>query len=200
MYFQDRKDAAVKLATSLAKYTDDDVVIAVLNDSSKIIGDIIAKELRVPETIIISKAIQLPGESAKFGSLDQTGHFSYNTRLSEGEIDEYESEYHNYLDAEKMNKTHDINVEASKKGLFSRDRLTDKIVILVVDGIDDTTALDSAIEYLKPIRLKMLVIATPVASVKAVDRMHITCDEIHCLSVTENYLSADHYYDNTRQK
>lgn len=200
MYFKDRKVAAQQLASSLARYTDDDVVVATLSATTDVLGEVIASSLRAPLTTLISKAISLPGESSHFGIVDQTGHFSYNTSLTEGEIDEYEGEYHKYLEGEKISKTHEINRETINKGLFSRDQFTDKIVILVGDGIDDTSVLDSAIEYLKPIRLKRLVIAAPVASVRAVDRMHITCDEIHCLSVTENYLSADHYYDDTRAK
>lgn len=183
----------------LAKYTDDDAIVATLSTSSEVLGNVIANELRISLTTLISKAITLPGEASALGAVDQTGHFSYNTRLTAGEIDEYASEYHNYLEAEKITKTHEINRETTKKGLYSRSEFTDKIIILVVDGLNDTAVLDSAVEYLKPIKLKRLVIAVPVVSVAAVDRMHITCDEIHVLSVTENYLSADHYYDDTRE-
>jgi predicted phosphoribosyltransferase len=41
-----------------------------------------------------------------------------------------------------------------------------------------------------------LVVAVPFANVPAVDRMHILADEIYCLSVIEDYISTDHYYDN----
>ena len=51
------------------------------------------------------------------------------------------------------------------------------------------------IAYLKTVELKKLVIATPIASVKAVDRMHVAGDELYCLSVVEDYISTDHYYD-----
>jgi putative phosphoribosyl transferase len=190
MYFQDRKDAANRLASSLSRYTDDDVVVA----------SEIGAQLRSRTTTLISKALNIPGERQEFGSVDQAGKFSYNSALTEGERDHYEGEYHNVFEAEKIKKSHDINVEISKRGLFSRDEFLDKIVILVADGLDETSVLDSSLEYLKPVRLKKLVAAVPVASVAAVDRMHITCDEIHCLSVTENYLSADHYYDDTREK
>jgi predicted phosphoribosyltransferase len=37
--------------------------------------------------------------------------------------------------------------------------------------------------------------ATPLASVPAVDRMHIAADEIFCLDVIEDYISTDHYYE-----
>jgi hypothetical protein len=33
-----------------------------------------------------------------------------------------------------------------------------------------------------------------VASVPAVDRMHLLSDEIQCLSVVEDFMETDHYY------
>lgn len=200
MYFKNRLIAGKELATRLAKYTDDDAIVAILSSSSEALGSVVADELRISMTTLISKAITLPGEASSLGAVDQTGHFSYDTSLTEGEINEYASEYHNYLEAEKITKTHEINQETIKKGLYSRNEFADKIIILVADGLNNTATLDSAVEYLKPIKLKRLVMAVPVASVAAVDRMHITCDEIHVLSVTENYLSADHYYDDTRER
>jgi predicted phosphoribosyltransferase len=40
-----------------------------------------------------------------------------------------------------------------------------------------------------------VIVATPIASVAAIDRMHITVDEINCLSVVEDYMDTDHYFD-----
>ena len=46
--------------------------------------------------------------------------------------------------------------------------------------------------------VKKLIVAAPIASVSAVDRMHLLGDEINCLSVLQNYMFTDHYYeDNT---
>jgi predicted phosphoribosyltransferase len=48
---------------------------------------------------------------------------------------------------------------------------------------------------LKPIDYDRLIVATPFASVQAVDRMHIMADEIYCMNVLANYIETDHYYD-----
>jgi putative phosphoribosyl transferase len=40
-----------------------------------------------------------------------------------------------------------------------------------------------------------LVIAAPVASIAAVDKLHMVADELHILDVKENYLGTDHYYN-----
>ena len=52
-----------------------------------------------------------------------------------------------------------------------------------------------ALDFLKPIRILRLVVASPVASVAVVDRLHITADELHLLDVKENFLGVDHYYE-----
>ena len=55
--------------------------------------------------------------------------------------------------------------------------------------------LDAAVDYLKPVKYKRLIVATPIASVSAVDRMHLLSDEIHCLSVISEYMTTNHYYE-----
>jgi predicted phosphoribosyltransferase len=73
--------------------------------------------------------------------------------------------------------------------------LQDHNVILVSDGLSNGFSLDIAAQFLKPIHTNKLIVATPLASIQAVDRMHILADDIFCLSVIEDYISTDHYYD-----
>jgi putative phosphoribosyl transferase len=80
-------------------------------------------------------------------------------------------------------------------GLLNESMLKDHVVILVADGLKTGISIDAAAEYLKPIRLKRLIIVAPIAAVAAVDRMHVVADEIHVLGVTDNFLDTDHYYD-----
>ena len=47
----------------------------------------------------------------------------------------------------------------------------------------------------KKLAAKKLVVASPVAAVGAVDKLHILADELHILDVKENYMGTDHYYD-----
>jgi len=79
-------------------------------------------------------------------------------------------------------------------GLIDRSMLLDRTVILVADGVDNGVSIDVAMDFLKPIRTLRNVVATPVASIPAVDTMHLQADELHILDVKENYMGADHYY------
>ncbi len=117
---------------------------------------------------------------------------------STGQLEEFDMEYHHYIEQAKLDKLSEMHRLLGNGGLIKRELLKDHTIILVSDGLKSTFSLDAAEDYLKPVRIKHLVVATPLASVSAVDRMHILADEIHCLSVVENYMDTNHYYqDNT---
>jgi len=40
-----------------------------------------------------------------------------------------------------------------------------------------------------------LVIATPIATVQVVDKLHVIADELHILDVKANFMGVDHYYN-----
>jgi predicted phosphoribosyltransferase len=61
--------------------------------------------------------------------------------------------------------------------------------------LDNGASLEVAMDFLKPIRINKLVVATPVATVPAVDKLHIIADELHVLDVKENFMGTNHYYE-----
>ena len=94
-----------------------------------------------------------------------------------------------------MHKLFEMNKLLGQGGIIKRELLLGRNVIVVSDGLTNGLSLQAAAEYLKPIRIERLVIVTPLASVQAVDRMHILADEIVCLNVLEGMFTIDHYYD-----
>src|SRR5258707_1080790 len=45
------------------------------------------------------------------------------------------------------------------------------------------------------VHANLMLLATTIASVQAVDRMHLLGDELHVLSVPENFMNTNHYYE-----
>lgn len=195
MYFHSRTEAGQKLATQLQNYFSDDVIVVALSEGAVIVGEEIARLLDCKLTMLLTENIKLPGEKASIGTVTQDGGFVYNNMFSTGEIEEYYSEFHGYIEDQKREKFAKINRLLGEGGLLEPDMLKDHVIILVSDGLKSGISLEAAKLYLKPIRYKKLIVATPVASVQAVDRMHILADELHCLNVTENFISTNHYYD-----
>jgi len=196
MYFENRADAGKKLAADLlGAYRYENCAVVALSDGAVLVGEQIAAELHSILTMLLVENIEIPGESASFGGVSQNGSFTYNGSFSSGEIDEYASEFHGYLEEQKREAFQKINRLLGDGGLINNEMLRDHVVILVSDGLDNGAVLDAAVDFLKPIRIARLVVVAPVASTTAVDKLHALADELHILDVKENYLSTDHYYD-----
>ena len=126
----------------------------------------------------------------------QSGDFTYNSDFSDGEIDGYTSEFHSYLEEQKREAYQKLNRLIGDGGVIDKDLLRDRTIILVSDGFgNNLSALDVALGFLKSIRIEKLVVAVPVCDVSAVDRLHITVDDLHILDVKGNYMGTDHYYE-----
>lgn len=195
MYFDSRGQAGLQLAETLSEvYRYENCAVVALSDASVLVAEQIAASLHCVLTLLLTEDIEVPGESMQFGAVSQNGDFTYNSSFSDGEIFEYTSEFHGYLEDQKRQAFGRINRLVGDGGTIDRDLLRDRVVILVSDGMDDGASLDVAINFLKPIRIEKIVVATPVAAVAAVDKIHVQADEVHILDVKENYMGADHYY------
>ena len=177
------------------KYRYENCAIIALNDGGVMVGAQIAMELHSVLTMLLSAEIMLPREPEAIIGISESGSFSYNEAYSPGEIEEMVGENYQYIEQEKLTKLHEMEQLIGDGGLIRKDLLKGHTVILTTDGLKSGFALDIAAEFLKPIAIDRLVVATPLASVQAVDRMHIIADEIYCLSVVEDYMTTDHYYD-----
>lgn len=198
MYFESRIQAGRLLAEQLSAYRYENTVVVALTDGAVQVGRQIAASLHCVLTMLLVDEIDVPGEGVSFGTLNQSGRFTYNGLFSAGEIDEYYAEFHGYLEEQKRSKMNRMNQLLGAGGLVDETMLREQVVILLSDGLPSGASLDAAADFLKPLRIKRLVVAAPIASVEAVDRAHIIADELHILGVTENYLATNHYYDNNQ--
>jgi putative phosphoribosyl transferase len=196
MYFENRAQAGQLLAVELLeKYRYENCAVVALSDGAVLVGEQIASSLHSVLMLLVTEDILVPGEDASFGSMSQDGDFTYNSTFSTGEIEEYTSEFHGYLDEQKREAFQRINRLIGDGGIMNSELLRDHVVILVSDGVDSGAAIDVAIDFMKPIQIRRLVVATPTSSVQAVDRLHIKADELHILDVKENFMGIDHYYN-----
>lgn len=196
MYFESRAQAGQILAAELVeKYRYENCVVVALSDGAVQVGEQIAGALHCLLTMLMIEDIEIPGEGMSFGAVSQNGGFTYNGMFTAGEIEGYTSEFHGYLEEQKREAFQKINRLLGDGGIIDNDMLRDHVVILVADGLDDGASLDVASDFLKPIRIQKLIVATPIATVPAVDRLHMLADELHVLDVKENFMGIDHYYD-----
>jgi putative phosphoribosyl transferase len=197
MYFASRLQAGRMLAVKLAqKYRYENCAIVALDDGGVIVGAQIAIELHCVLTLLNSKGIFLPMEPEAIAGITDSGVVAYNSAYSTGEMDEILSENRGFVEQEKLRAMHELNRLVGDTGTVDKKLLKGQNVILVSEGFKTAFEIDLAYEFLKPVAMDKIIFATPLASVPAVDRMHILGDEIYCLDVIENYHDNDHYYDN----
>lgn len=197
MYFTSRSYAGSRLANILEeRYRYEDCAVVALSDGGVLVGEQIAARLHCPLTMLLTKDIDIPGEGLSFGAVSQVGDFTYNSSFSDGEIHEFTSEFHGYLSDKKREAFNHLNRLLGDGGTIDRDLLRNRVIILADDGLDGGASLDVALDFLKPISIRRLVVAAPVASIAAVDKLHVQADELHILDVKENYIATNHYYDN----
>lgn len=194
MYFKNRATAGRELASKLTKYKNQQCVVIALSSGAVVVGAQVAMRLHANLLMLISENIVLPGETIPIAVMT-SDTFSYNPEMSAGQIDEYVGNYHGFIEGQRIEKFHKLNSLLSDGGRIDPKFLRRHVVILVSDALQSGISLQIASDFLKPINISRLIIATPLASVKAVDKMHLIGDEICCLNVAENLMETDHYYD-----
>lgn len=195
MYFVSRTEAGQKLATQLKQYRFEDSAVLALSDGGVVVGAQIAAQIHCPLLFLLTQDINLPGEQTAVGVIDQNGGFTYNDLFSTGELDEIVGEFHGLLDQLKMEKWHKLNRILADGGLADTSVLSGRNIIIVSDGFLNGTSILATMNFLKPVKTKKVIIATPFASVSAVDKMHILGDELKVLFVIDGTFELDHYYE-----
>lgn len=195
MYYKNRVEAGRRLASELDAYKTQNSVVVALSESSVLVAVQIAMELHANLLLFLTRDIKLPGEHRAVAAVSSAGSFGYNDSLSEGEIAEIKGEFHNFMEQERFKRMHEINMLVGSDGEIDKKLLRHRNVILVADGMSDGFTLMLAYQYLRTVAIKKVIVAVPVASVAAVDKMHVVADELYVGGVTDNFLSIDHYYE-----
>ncbi len=179
----------------LAKYRYENCIVLALSDGGAMVGAQISMALHCPMELLITEEIELPREPDALAGIAEDGSFTFNSFYSPGVIDEFVSEYFQYIEQEKIAKLQKMHRQIGEKITLRKSLLKGRNVIIVSDGMKSGFTLDIASQFLKPINIENIIIASPIASVKAVDHMHVAADEIYVLSVVDDYISTEHYYD-----
>jgi putative phosphoribosyl transferase len=194
-YFKNRAAAGRMLAEKIRIKPEDNPVVVSLSEGGILVGAEIAKRFHTSLLLLTTKDIHLPMEPEAIASMSAAGTFTYDSKLSAGELEELTAEFRSVIDQERLQTFQKLNRIVGKDGIFDIEQLKKHVVILVSDGLNSGLSLDVASDFMKPIKVKKLIAAVPISSVPAIDRLHLLADEIYCLGAVENYLSTDHYYE-----
>lgn len=198
-YYKDRAEAGRKLAEQLAKYRYENTAVMALSPGGVLVGQEIARALHCTVQLLLTEPVQVAdfgGETV--GVVDEVGQFTYNNLIPAGVLEEMMLENRNVIEQQKIEKLSKMHRLLGEQGLIDPHIYYGHNVIVVSDGLKSGLSFAAAANFLKPVKTQKIIAAIPVASVKAVDELHVLSDEIITLSVVSNYFDTNHYYEDNQ--
>ena len=190
--FKDRYDAALQLAKKLEKYRNNGGIVLAIPRGGVPIGYVVAKELKLPLEIILSKKIGHPlNPEFAIGSVSLQGAM-INDNVMDVSLDYIQRE------SEQIHKKLKEKFSLYMGNRKSTD-LKNKTVIIVDDGIATGSTILATVDSIKKSKPKAIIIAVPVSSLFAESKLSKVVDEFICLITPENFMGVGQFYDNFSQ-
>ncbi|MBY0530254.1 MAG: phosphoribosyltransferase [Rhabdochlamydiaceae bacterium] len=193
MIFKDRLDAGRQLAKELIAFSDSKNVIVIgLARGGVILAAEIAAALHLPMDIIVVRKIGAPGnEELALGAICESGEGVFNESLVS-----FLGVSQEYLEKEVERQRILINERlALYRGHGCPLSVQDKTVILVDDGIATGASIRVAIQSLRSLRVKKLVLAVPVAAPDSLQKIEKEVDRVVCLYRPSFFESVGSFYE-----
>lgn len=190
MYY-DRLEAGMILAKALKKYQNDDSVVLAVPRGGIPIAYIVAKELNFPLDILLTKKIGHPtNKEYAIGAVSLTDRF----------IIPHPGVSQMYIDQETQRIRLRLKEMYKKfRGDNPPEKLKDKTVIIIDDGIATGNTLMISIDMLRKAEPTKIIIAVPVASKSAIEKLEKRVDEIICPLIPEAFFGVGAFYQDFEQ-
>lgn len=173
--FENRYDAGRQLAAELSEYQGQPVVVLAIPNGGVPVGLEVALMLKVELDLVITRKIPLPlNPEAGFGAVADDGTVTLNEEVvaSVG-LSQHQINY-------QVNR---VRTEIRQRSLlYRKDKppavLTDKTVIVTDDGLASGFTMIATVESLRRRRAGEIVVAVPVASAAALERVEKLADRV----------------------
>lgn len=195
--FRNRHDAGERLARALARFADrSDLIVLALPRGGVPVGYEIAARLRAPLDVFVVRKLGVPGqEEVAMGAVAPGG-----VRV----LDEYTIRIAGVRpqDVDRITAMERAELERrerSYRGNRPFPDITNKVVILVDDGLATGSTMRAAVEALRTLSPSEIVVAVPVAAAETCDAFRDIVDEIVCVETPEPFGAVGFWYEDFSQ-
>jgi putative phosphoribosyl transferase len=191
MYFTDRYDAAMQLVPFLEKYKNEEGVVLAVPRGGVPIGYYLAKHLNFSLDLLMTKKLGHPlNEEFAIGAVG----------IENSIVEETYDVPHDYIEEETKRIREEL-LERYKTFMGNKEpvNIKNKTVIVVDDGVATGRTILATIKMLRSKQPKKLVVAVPVASVQATDRIEQEVDDFICLYTPEPFFGVGRFYHDFTQ-
>jgi putative phosphoribosyl transferase len=195
--FHDRVDAGRQLAKKLAHYANrDDVLVLGVPRGGVVVAFEVAQALHATLDILLVRKLGTPGQrELAMGAIASGGVRILNHDLisSLGITQEQLAETIRDQETELQRR------EQLYRGVRPGIPVKGKVVILVDDGIATGASMLAAIDALRTLLPKKIVVAVPVAPAQAFSQITAVADELVCASTPNGFFAIGQFYEDFPQ-
>jgi putative phosphoribosyl transferase len=195
--FADRTEAARLLAVELADYDlQKNVVVLALPRGGIPVGAEIARALGAPLDVVIVRKLGVPWHPELAMGAIASGSFQVLDPEVITELGILPEEIDEVIARERAEL-------ARRDKLYRSGRppldLRDRTVVLVDDGLATGSTMLVAARYVRSLKPRKALIAVPVASIEACERLRNEADDCVCLATPQPFLAVGEWYRDFRQ-
>jgi predicted phosphoribosyltransferase len=189
--FINRIEAGKQLAGRLKKYKNDPVILLAIPRGGVPVAYAVAKETGLPLELILTKKIGHPGNKEyAIGAASLTDYF----------IIPHENVSQDYIKKEvERIRLRLKEMYVNFKSTLDFGSLYGKTVIIIDDGVATGNTLLATVKLIRKSNPAKIVIAVPVASESAVQKLAEEADEVITLFVPAVFYGVGAFYDNFEQ-
>ncbi len=188
MPFQDRTDAGRWLGGELAVYADcPGLLILAVSPGGVPVASAVAHTLKAPLDVLLVRRMTVPGEpTISLGAVSRGGMHVINHELV-NELEIPESVIGRFIAREQQELA---RWEHRCSAGHSLPALRDRTVILVDDGMTTGCTMRAAVAVVRQQHPARVIVAVPVASASACQKLAAEADTLVCLCVPQHFYSV----------
>jgi len=189
--FPNRLEAGLLLAAKLIKFKNDPGIVLAVPRGGVPVAYVVAIELGFPAEIILTKKIGHPfNKEYAIGAASLTDYF----------IETHEDVSEAYIQEELQSvRTRLKEMQKRFMGNIAPRNLRGKTVIVIDDGVATGNTLMATVNFLRKSHPGKIIIAVPVASKSAVQKLSAVADEVIAVLVPEEFYGVGRFYKDFEQ-
>lgn len=187
--FRDRKEAGRLLAQRLGKYDGKNTIVLAIPRGGIVVADEVAKSIGAELGLIISRKIGAPYEPEyAIGAVAPDRSFVLDKKaVREMRVQK------DYIDRMVRIESIEIDRRMRKYGVEIPD-VKGKVVIVVDDGMATGYTIRVAVDFLRKMEPKSIVVAVPVAPADSIKDIGKTADDVVCLEEPAEFHAIGAHY------
>jgi putative phosphoribosyl transferase len=194
--FRDRTEAGQLLGREIASRTIENAIVLALPRGGVPVGYEVAKALGAPLDVFIVRKLGVPGhEELAMGAIASSG-----VRVLNREVLDYARITQQQIDEVAAREERELaRREAEYRGNRGPLDVRGRTVIVVDDGLATGSSMRAAVQALRAMEPKRVIVAVPVGAAQTCEELREIVDEMICLRTPEPFEAVGLWYDNFTQ-